>query len=408
MDLIRQLEEQMRVFGVSTRRFPLTEEAFRTFDGGLQQYFFQNFNHMEGLQNALTYCEEKTVYVLTDQFELHNYSFLIPSACVAEGEKEMITIGPFLTESPKQLLPQVVEDNRLTPGQAGELEEFFYSIPLIREKEAFESLIFLQIDYIYGNKGDIQINRIEEYYGQKIQTGMPKEKEEPRLSMKVLEERYDQEEELMAAIARGNMEQAYEAQKKLAFRHLNLRDGYSTLREAKNMMIVSNTLYRKAVQAAAVHPFYIDSISRSFAKRIEECVFVKELDDLGHEMVRKYCMLVRNHSLIGYSQIVRDVINYIECNIKEPMTLKELAEISNVSVSYLAVRFKKEVGKSVVDYINEKRVFAAIRYLTTTDLTIAEVAECVGINDENYFSRLFKKYQGRTPKQYRNLMQAKM
>lgn len=58
----------------------------------------------------------------------------------------------------------------------------------------------------------------------------------------------------------------------------------------------------------------------------------------------------------------------------------------------------------MVDYINEKRVFASLRYLATTDLSVAQIAERVGIGDENYFSRLFKKYQKRTPKQYRNLM----
>lgn len=408
MDLIRQLEEQMQVFGVSTQRFILTEENIHTFDGGLQEYFFHNFDYMAALRNILEYCEEKTVYVITDQFGLHHYSFLVPDTYTAGDEKEMMEIGPFLTELPKQLLPQIVEKNQLTLMQEKDLEEFFYSVPLIGQVESFESLIFLQINYIYGVKGGLQINRIGEYYGNMVQTAARTEKEQPQLAMKALEERYRQEEEMIEAVMRGDTERVFEEQKKLTYRHLIVRDGYSTLREAKNMLLVSNTLYRKAVQAAAVHPIYIDQISRSFAKRIEECVFVKELSDLSHEMIRKYCLLVRNHSLLGYSQIVRDTINYIECNIKEPMTLKELAEISNVSVSYLAVRFKKEVGRPVVDYINEKRVFAALRYLATTDLTIAEVAEYVGINDENYFSRLFKKYQGRTPKQYRNLMQAKM
>ena len=232
----------------------------------------------------------------------------------------------------------------------------------------------------------------------------PFEEETPQLSMEVLEERYRREEELLSAITKGDMEGAYAAQSRLAGCHLELRAGYSTLREAKNMLLTSNTLYRKAVQAAAVHPMHIDRISRHYAKRIEESVFVKELEELSHEMIRKYCFLVRNHSLLQYSRVVRDALNYIDSHLRESISLKGLAEICNVSSSHLSACFKKEVGQSVVDYINEKRVFASLRYLATTDLSVAQIAERVGIGDENYFSRLFKKYQKRTPKQYRNLM----
>lgn len=408
MDLIKQLEEQMKAFGVAIWRFSLTDKGIRTFDGGLQEYFFQDFDYEAALRYTLKYCEEKTVYVHTDHFGLHRYSFLVPGAYAGGQAKEMVVIGPFLTEPPNQLLPQIAEKNQLTPRQEKELEEFFYGIPLIAQTEAFESMVFLQVNYICGGRDDLEINRIEEYYGQTVRPQVRTEREQPRLTMKVLEERYRQEEELLKAIRQGNMEQAFEAQRKLSHHHLAQREGYSTLRETKNMLVICNTLYRKAVQEAAVHPIHIDRLSRNFARKIEACVFVKELEDLGHEMIRKYCLLVRNYSLQGYSQIVRDAINYIECNIREPITLKELAENGNVSVSYLAARFKKEVGQTVVDYMNEKRVFASIRYLSTTDMTIAEVAEQVGINDENYFSRLFKKYQDRTPKQYRNMMRAKM
>lgn len=408
MDLIKQLEEQMRVFGVSTQRMSLTEEKIHEFDGGLREYFFHDFDYEAALQNSLRYCEEGTVYVVTDQFGLLYYTFLIPGVYTDGEGKEMMRIGPFLTEPLKQLVSRIMEKNKLTFLQEKELEDYLYGVPWMEEMASFESLILLQVHYIYGNKGAVEVNRVEEYYGQVIQPAAPQEKESSTLTMRELEERYRKEDEMLDAIRCGNMEEAFEAQKRLVFHHVNQREGYGTLRETKNMMIISNTLYRKAVQEAAVHPAHIDRLSRSFAKKIEECVFAKDMRDLGHEMIRKYCLLVRNHSLQSYSQIVRDAINYIECNMKEPVTLKELAENGNVSVSYLATRFKKEVGQSVVDYMNEKRVFASIRYLSTTDLTISEVAERVGINDENYFSRLFKKYQGRTPKQYRNLMRAKM
>ena len=63
------------------------------------------------------------------------------------------------------------------------------------------------------------------------------------------------------------------------------------------------------------------------------------------------------------------------------------------------------MGKSLTEYVNEKRITASYPFLATTGIPIAVIAEKVGIYDENYFTKLFKKYQGMTPREYRQLMQ---
>ena len=85
----------------------------------------------------------------------------------------------------------------------------------------------------------------------------------------------------------------------------------------KNLMISSNILFRKAVQAADVHPVYIHRLSEDFAERIEQCATPRQLEELGREMRRKYCLLVRNHSLKQYSSVVQETINYINIHLKE-------------------------------------------------------------------------------------------
>jgi YesN/AraC family two-component response regulator len=102
--------------------------------------------------------------------------------------------------------------------------------------------------------------------------------------------------------------------------------------------------------------------------------------------------------------MVRDAINYIDFNLTEDLSLNAIAEKLSVSASYLSKQFKNENNKTLTNYVNEKRVFTSLKYLATTDLPIQNVAELVGIYDENYFSRLFKKYQNITPSKYRNLM----
>lgn len=407
MDEIRRLEEQMAVFGVSVRRFSLTEGEIFGADSGLEQSIFGYTDPKSDLQNILEFCEEDTIYAGKDHFGLQFYSFLLPKQVRAEKEGEMIFVGPFLSGETEQRLRFVTEKFSLTPEQQEELKNYYSGTPYIVSPDTFEGILFLQIGCILGNPGRLEVCRIEDYYGKKITPGKMFWKEEHQLSMRVIEERYALEEELLSAIAAGDVERAYTLSSRLAACHLGGEGQRASLREAKNLMISSNTLFRKAVQAAAVHPFHIDKVSGTYARKIEDCVFIKDLEELSREMIRKYCLLVQNYSLIGYSTVVRNAINYIVCNLKEPLSLKLLAEEENVSPSYLSGRFKREVGRSVVDYINERRVFSSIFYLATTDMTIAEVARQVGIQDEGYFSRLFKKYQNRTPKQYRNLVQAK-
>ena len=129
-----------------------------------------------------------------------NYSFLLPGS--KDENAEMMHIGPILTESPKQLLLTVAKKNSLTAEQGRELEEYYYSIPLIQSLEIFEGLLFLQLNYIYGYDGRLEINRIESYFRKDVMRQKPFEEETPQLSMEVLEERYRREEELLSAITR--------------------------------------------------------------------------------------------------------------------------------------------------------------------------------------------------------------
>jgi AraC-like DNA-binding protein len=72
-----------------------------------------------------------------------------------------------------------------------------------------------------------------------------------------------------------------------------------------------------------------------------------------------------------------------------------------LSLGYFSTLFKKETGKSVSDFIREKRMKRASHLLRTTDLQIQTVAEKCGILDLRYFSKLFKREYGVPPKQYR-------
>lgn len=169
-------------------------------------------------------------------------------------------------------------------------------------------------------------------------------------------------------------------------------------------MITANTLYRKAAQAGCVHPVHIDELSCKFAKKIETLMTKTEADRFNLEMVRKYCMLVRNYSLQGYSPLVQKVVNHIDLNLMSDLSLRNLAAEYCVNPSYLSSLFKKEMSVTITAYVNQQRMKQAIRYLNTSNMQIQNIAADVGISDVNYFSKLFKKATGKTPSEYRELI----
>ena len=163
-----------------------------------------------------------------------------------------------------------------------------------------------------------------------------------------------------------------------------------------------NTLLRKAAEDGGVHPLYIDRASSGFALKIESIVDMKAIFDVMREMFSSYCRLVRRHSTGKYSVVVKNTVLMIDADISAELSLSALAESQGVTAGYLATVFKKETGKTVVAYIRERRISRAKYLLETTDLQVQTVAMHSGITDVQYFSRIFKKSTGKSPKEYRN------
>lgn len=174
------------------------------------------------------------------------------------------------------------------------------------------------------------------------------------------------------------------------------------IRNMKNYCIILNTLLRKAAELGAVHPLHIDSLSSKFAIKIENAVSTAALTRLQSEMVHKYCLLVKNHSMQGYSLLIRKVLTRIDTDLTADLSLRAQAALLNINSSYLSTLFKKEVGMTLTDYVNNKRVEHALFLLNTTTMQIQAIAQHCGIPDVNYFTKTFKKHIGKTPKEYRD------
>lgn len=100
-------------------------------------------------------------------------------------------------------------------------------------------------------------------------------------------------------------------------------------------------------------------------------------------------------------QRIQQIMAYIDTHITEPLTLKELAEVSNMSTSYFSQLFKKLNGFSTWDYIISRRVEMAQRMLLASNESIYNISLRCGFNNTTNFYKAFKKVTGVSPSVYR-------
>lgn len=98
---------------------------------------------------------------------------------------------------------------------------------------------------------------------------------------------------------------------------------------------------------------------------------------------------------------IAEVINFIELHYQDKITLELIAEHVNFSENYLCRVFKEQTGTSLIHYINNVRMNKAAELILQGRTYIKEVSSLVGISDQFYFSRVFKKYFGVAPTDYR-------
>ena len=94
---------------------------------------------------------------------------------------------------------------------------------------------------------------------------------------------------------------------------------------------------------------------------------------------------------------VDSMIRYLNAHYTERITSEEIAERFEMNFDYLNRVFSSVTGSTIFYYINMLRISNAKQLIKTTNLTFAEVAYLVGIEDRYYFTRLFKRYAGMTP-----------
>lgn len=186
---------------------------------------------------------------------------------------------------------------------------------------------------------------------------------------------------------------------------------WTTLSELPGLHFIANDQKGPHKIALSVHhkeliEVYLENISKEF-----------ESQESGWSLSSKTtfisCLIVINRAFFAYgkqakgldfkNQPIRDTLQYISQNYKNPLNASFLAKRVHISTTYFSELFKKETGLSLTQYLNKIRIDKARHLIEANTLNISEIAQAVGIDDNNYFSRIFKKHCGVSPTEFKQI-----
>lgn len=101
--------------------------------------------------------------------------------------------------------------------------------------------------------------------------------------------------------------------------------------------------------------------------------------------------------------IIHELIDYLDKNFTETYNRTELAQRFGLNVNYMIQLFKKTTGKTITDFINEKRIDESKKLIIENDIKLIDAAYHVGFENYNYYHRIFKQLTGLSPRVYRDM-----
>jgi len=131
---------------------------------------------------------------------------------------------------------------------------------------------------------------------------------------------------------------------------------------------------------------------------------VETLDDISKRLMENISSLIniiREYNLNKGDNIVNKACEYVLNHVEEDVTLKSIANNFNISKNYFCSIFKQQTGKNFLEYITKAKMDRAKILLKRHDYKVYEVSEVLGYKETAYFSKLFKKYTGHNPAEYK-------
>lgn len=137
-------------------------------------------------------------------------------------------------------------------------------------------------------------------------------------------------------------------------------------------------------------------------RKLDSCTTQKQLTDLHRELVFDYALRMKKiHGENSTSCAITQCIDYIYSHLHDPITIQILAQQVGLNPTYLCGLFKKEMHQTIGQFLMSQRIDAAKNLLRFSDYAPLDIANYLCFSSHSHFIQVFKRYTGRTPREYR-------
>lgn len=336
-------------------------------------------------------------------FSCHsNLSHIIYPILIKGSFMGAVLAGPFLMGIPDStMLSDLAKKYGIQSDPLLELYDSITEIPVVEPSKVtqisrlitflFDGLITdSHIDIMARKQHVSQQAKISESIHQYKNDGVKPENEYP----------FEMEKELLSKVKAGDIEAAKEI--------LNQLLGYVFFSRGRNLeninaraVELTSLLSRAAIEGGAPTDAIL-KINNEFLKNISSIKNIDELCMKLSEIVEVFSDSMFTAANKSNRDIMKKAVSYISANYyNHDLTLRDVADTVHLNPTYFSALFKASCGSSFKEYLNMVRIEASKQLLSNTDYSIIDIAIATGFEDQSYFSKVFKRYTGFTPKKYR-------
>lgn len=175
------------------------------------------------------------------------------------------------------------------------------------------------------------------------------------------------------------------------------------LRQVKYSFISLATLLTRAAIKGGLPDEDAFNLSDLYCQNMDVLTEPASVEHLVFTMAQDFCRHVADtKAKDAQSPAVRECINYISAHLHEDLGMEIMAKHCGLCTRSLSLKFKKEMGMGIPEYIHREKIKEARYLLRNSDYSLADIALFLHYPTQSYFTQIFKKYEGCTPQQYRD------
>lgn len=360
------------------------------------------FSTYEDIINEFKYSFSQTVQHNTYFYLFptsYHFAYIVSLLKDSKGYYGSLLLGPIFLDSPTEhQINQLMKLKNFSFSQRNSLKNIYTQIPVV----SMPRIYYVEKTLVALLNNDQNINI--DFKDLKLDSSDEFEEEiEPDFQMEPepANHNYSLERLFMGKVSNGDIDQVIELfHEQIKTQYLTLL-GPNKIRSIKNNAIVYCTLLARAAIAGGVDSDHSLTLADKYINRIEKCQNFDDLIDLVERMTVKFTNSVLHVASINHVSVIKKASRYVHNHLSEPIRLQEVADYVGLSPNYFSSLFKKEMNLAFADYVNHTRIKESQYLLQTTNHSILDIAISVGFNNQNYFTTIFKKTTGITPKQYR-------